>query len=68
MLSQSRLQRAIGVIYRPETERWSHNYQANVTEQFRRHDHLDETRALEPLDRNAGWECGELADTFPTSL
>ncbi len=30
--------------------------------------HLDETRALDPLDRNAGWERGELADTFPTSL
>lgn len=30
----TRLQRAIGVIYRPETERWSHYYDANAADQF----------------------------------
>jgi hypothetical protein len=30
--------------------------------------HLDETRALEPLERTARWERGELPETFPTGL
>jgi erythromycin esterase-like protein len=62
------LQRAIGVIYRPETERWSHYFHARLAEQFDAMIHLDETRALEPLDADSGWEAGELPDTFPSSL
>jgi erythromycin esterase-like protein len=56
VLSERRLQRAIGVIYRPETERWSHYFHANVAEQFDAVIHLDETRALEPLDEDSRWE------------
>ena len=63
-----RLQRAIGVIYRPETERWSHYFHADVHEQFDAMIHFDETHALDPLERNAKWDRGELPDTFPSSL
>jgi erythromycin esterase-like protein len=63
-----RLQRAIGVVYRPETERMSHYFHARVAEQFDAILHYDETRAVEPLERTAGWERGEAPDTFPTGL
>jgi erythromycin esterase-like protein len=68
VLSRSLLQRAIGVIYRPETERWSHYFQAQLAQQFDVMIHLDETRALDPLEPTAEWQRGELPDTFPTSL
>ena len=43
------LQRAIGVIYRPETERQSHYFEARLTDQFDVMVHFDETRAVEPV-------------------
>jgi erythromycin esterase-like protein/predicted phosphoribosyltransferase len=62
------LERAIGVIYAPETERQSHYFDARLPLQFDAVIHVDDTRAVEPLDRSAGWEAGELADTFPSGL
>jgi erythromycin esterase-like protein len=62
------LERAIGVIYRPETERWSHYFEANLGAQFDAVIHLDETRALTPLERSGEWEKGELPETFPSGL
>ena len=50
-LAPPRLQRAIGVIYRPETERQSHYFHARLPRQFDAVIHLDATRALMPLDR-----------------
>lgn len=67
-LSEPLLERAIGVIYRPETERYSHYFSAEIARQFDAIIHFDESRAVEPLDRNAGWERGELPDTFPSAL
>ncbi len=64
-LREPRLQRAIGVIYRPETERWSHYFHARLADQFDALLHLDETRALEPLDQDSGGE-SDVPDTFPT--
>jgi erythromycin esterase-like protein len=49
-LKEPRLQRAIGVIYRPETERQSHYFHARIAEQFDLVIHLDETQAVQPLD------------------
>lgn len=46
-----RLQRAIGVIYRPETERMSHYFFTRLPYQFDSIIHIDETTAVEPLDR-----------------
>ena len=48
-LADPRLERFIGVIYRPETERWSHYSEAVLPEQFDAFVWFDETRALEPL-------------------
>ena len=62
------LERAIGVIYRPETERQSHYFHARVSRQFDAVIHIDETRAVEPLERTAGWEEGEAPETFPTGM
>lgn len=50
-LPERRLQRAIGVIYRPDTERMSHYFHARLADQFDAMIHIDETRALEPLER-----------------
>ena len=59
------LERAIGVIYRPETERQSHYFTTRLSEQFDAVIHIDETRAVEPLERTAEWEAGEVMETFP---
>lgn len=65
-LREERLQRAIGVIYRPQTERWSHYFHANAPEQFDALLHFDRTSAVVPLDRTSGTEDGEWPDTFPS--
>jgi erythromycin esterase-like protein/predicted phosphoribosyltransferase len=64
-LREARLERAIGVIYRPETERASHYFRARLADQFDAVLHFDETCALTPLERTAEWETGELPETFP---
>jgi erythromycin esterase-like protein len=65
-LEQTRLERAIGVVYRPETERLSHYFEARLPEQFDAVIHLDRTAAVEPLDMTSGWQTGELPETYPT--
>jgi erythromycin esterase-like protein len=67
-LSAPRLERAIGVIYRPETERQSHYFRARLTDQFDAVLHFDETRAVKPLETTAEWEAGELPETFPFAV
>ncbi len=67
-LAEPRLERAIGVIYRPETERQSHYFSAHLPGQFDAVIHIDETRAVEPLERSAGWEVGEPPETYPSAL
>jgi erythromycin esterase-like protein/predicted phosphoribosyltransferase len=68
VLRSGRLERAIGVIYRPETERQSHYFRARVADQFDAVIHIDETRALEPLERTARWEEGEVPETYPFAV
>ncbi len=63
-----RLERAIGVIYRPETERQSHYFEARLADQFDAVIHLDHTRAVEPLERNALWDRGEPPETYPSGI
>ena len=68
-LHRARLERAIGVIYRPETERISHWLQARLPAQFDVVVHVDETAALQPLDRTSGWDAGaEAPGTYPWAL
>jgi erythromycin esterase-like protein len=69
-LSASRLQRAIGVIYRPETERMSHYYDVELPRQFDAIIHIDDTSALRGLEPGEQWERGieEPPETFPTGI
>ena len=67
-LRVTRLERAIGVIYRPETERQSHYFDARLGDQFDAVIHFDRTRALEPLERTSTWDRGEPPETFPTGV
>jgi erythromycin esterase-like protein/predicted phosphoribosyltransferase len=62
------LERAIGVIYRPQTERLSHYFEASLARQFDGVLHVDQTRAVDPLDRLSQRESEDLADTFPTGV
>jgi erythromycin esterase-like protein len=68
VLQASRLERAIGVIYRPETERQSHYFEARLGDQFDAVIHMDHTSALEPLERTAIWDRGEPPETFPSGV
>jgi len=68
VMTQARLERAIGVIYRPGTERASHYFHARPGDQFDAVIHLDRTRALTPLEPTAEWEAGEEPETYPTGL
>jgi len=67
-LREPRLERAIGVIYRPETERQSHYFFARLPEQFDALIHIDVTRAVEALERNAEWDSSELPETYPAGV
>lgn len=67
-LAPELLQRAIGVVYRPDTERWSHYFSSNIADQFDAVIHFDESRAVEPLEITSQWEEGELPETYPTAL
>ncbi|MGY4868815.1 erythromycin esterase family protein [Mycolicibacterium elephantis] len=67
-LDTVRLSRAIGVIYLPETERQSHYYHVRPSEQFDAIIHVDDTRALEPLEVTSHWVAGETPETYPTGL
>ena len=67
-LREPRLHRAIGVIYRPETERQSHWFLASLARQYDALVHLDVTRAVEPLEHTPDWELPEPPETYPTAL
>jgi erythromycin esterase-like protein len=62
------LQRAIGVIYRPETERLSHYFKARLSDQFDWMIHIDRTRELEPLERGIRWQHDEPPETWPSGM
>lgn len=62
------LERAIGVIYLPQSERISHYFDTDLAHQFDAVIHLDQTRALEPLERTPQWESFEAPETYPVGL
>jgi protein-L-isoaspartate(D-aspartate) O-methyltransferase len=64
-LSKPRLERAIGVIYRPETELQSHYFQAVLPRQFDEYIWFDKTEAVTPLKTG---ELEGLPDTYPFGL
>lgn len=68
-LEEERLERAIGVIYLPQSERLSHYFGANMSPQFDAVIHFDETSAVEPLEPTAEWHRGEeVPETYPTGM
>jgi erythromycin esterase-like protein len=68
LLMSRRLERAIGVIYLPETERVSHYFYATLPVQFDALVHCDRTRAVEPLDVREAWPDDEPPETYPTGI
>lgn len=70
-LREPRLQRAIGVVYRPDTELQSHYFDARVSNQFDALIHIDVSRALHPLEKGPQWVEGEkehVPPLFPYAL
>ena len=67
-LDAPRLERAIGVIYRPATERQSHYFTARLADQFDAVAHIDETHALRPLEPSGLWHHGEPPETYPSGI
>ena len=61
-----RLERAIGVVYRPQTERQSHYFQADLTRQFDVVMHFDRTHAVQPLDAFERASSDEFPETYPS--
>jgi erythromycin esterase-like protein len=68
VLPRQALERAIGVIYLPQSERISHYFDTDLANQFDAVIHLDHTRALEPLERTPEWESIEAPETYPVGL
>jgi protein-L-isoaspartate(D-aspartate) O-methyltransferase len=67
-LLPERLERAIGVVYRPETELASHYFYASLPRQFDEYVWFDETSAVRPLKAVARPRQSELPDTYPFGL
>jgi protein-L-isoaspartate(D-aspartate) O-methyltransferase len=65
VLMRARLERAIGVIYRPETELASHYFEAHLPEQFDSYVWFEKTKAVTPLPAKAQEGMGE---TYPFGL
>jgi erythromycin esterase-like protein len=67
-LMEQRLERAIGVLYLPQSERQSHYFGARLPEQFDGVIHIDHTQAVQPLDAGGGWHSGEPPETYPSGV
>jgi erythromycin esterase-like protein len=68
-LEDARLERMIGVIYQPQTERQSHYVGAKLGQQFDALIHTDVTQAVEPLDQSSmPLDPGEVPETFPSAF
>ena len=67
-LREPLLQRAIGVIYRPDTERLSHYFQSRLPDQFDWLLHVDETTAVTPLEPGRQWSSREPPEYYPSGL
>ncbi|WP_151634026.1 erythromycin esterase family protein [Noviherbaspirillum aerium] len=68
LLQERRLERAIGVIYLPESERMSHYFYASLSRQFDAVVHVDTTQALRPLEAVVHPQHDEAPETYPTGI
>jgi erythromycin esterase-like protein len=67
-LLERRLERAIGVLYLPRTERQSHYFSSQLPQQFDAMIHFDTTSAVQPLEPTSHWDTGEAPETYPIGL
>lgn len=67
-LPASLLERAIGVVYRPETERVSHYFDVELAKQFDALIHVDSSSAVKPLELSSHWVMEDLPETYPSGL
>lgn len=65
LLAEPRLERAIGVVYRPDTELLSHYFRAVLSEQFDAYVWFENTRAVTPLAREP---VAGVPETYPFGL
>jgi erythromycin esterase-like protein len=68
LLMAPRRQRAIGVIYRPDSELHSHYFHATLPAQFDAVIHIDHSSAVLPLDETEQPALREAAETYPSGL
>lgn len=68
ILRHPRLERAIGVIYQPRTERQSHYLHTRLADRYDAVIHIDNTTPLAPLDPGSHWISGATPETYPTGL
>ncbi|MCX6111467.1 MAG: erythromycin esterase family protein [Proteobacteria bacterium] len=69
VLREPMLERAIGVLYLPQTERRSHYFHASLAKQFDAVIHIDRTRAVEPIEHISRWVTGtEAPETYPSGV
>jgi erythromycin esterase-like protein len=62
------LERAIGVIYLPRSERASHYFHVHVAQQFDAVLHVDTTHAVRPLDHGESHDDHETPETYPSGI
>ncbi|MET8157534.1 erythromycin esterase family protein [Sphaerisporangium sp. NPDC005289] len=65
VLRSARLQRMISAVYRARSERRCHYFRARLSDEFDAVLHMDETRAVEPLDRTPEWDHDRLPRACP---
>ncbi|MFP5277327.1 MAG: erythromycin esterase family protein [Acidobacteriota bacterium] len=68
LFDRPRLQRAIGVVYAPESERISRYFHGRMSAQFDAVIHIDRTKALVPFERTSTWATGEMPETYPYAV
>lgn len=68
ILRTPRLERAIGVIYQPGTERQSHYFHTRMADRFDAVIHIDRTTALQPLVPDSTDAAGAVPETYPSGL
>jgi erythromycin esterase-like protein len=67
-LLEHRLERAVGVLYLPNTERYSHYFHVQLARQFDALIHIDVTTALQVLATTESGKIGEAPETFPVGV
>lgn len=68
ILPNNYLERAIGVLYLPQSERASHYFHADLARQFDAVIHIDETQAVKPLEKLGVFHLDDAPETYPSGL